>query len=121
MLDRKVKPSEASVNERVVQMSKAKLELAELREIEKIRETAWWNIRVSRLEEKLENVNQSLNNFQTMTERDMLLHLAERLMLTTELNSIEDIDNRIAYLTERINVLQQEIDERREKLGRTTA
>lgn len=121
MIPRNRKPSEEVVVQYESAVIACKQEISELEEILKIKETSFWEVRQKRLKEKFELVELELDKFQGMTERDIILFLAERLMLRKEISSNEDCASRISELRENISNYEKEIDERRKRLGTQTA
>lgn len=117
MLDRNVKPTKESIERREAWLVSAENELAELYELQKMKDSAWWKIRCDRLRKKLDTIEARLDTFETMEPRAIELHLAERLMLRTELKTDGEIEAGIERLESSIALARQEIGERRERLG----
>lgn len=111
-----IKPSEKNIEDYQKSLSMYEAKFNELKEVYKIKESEWWKIRQRILGKKLENIERHLDNFQKMSERDILLYLAERVMIRTELKTEQDLETEILVVDKKIQDLREKINDRRQRL-----
>lgn len=89
--------------------------LAELHDLKGMEDSAWWRTRTKKLNEKLAVVESVLFDFEKLTDRTILLYLAEWKLLRTELMTPGDIELEIARLEKELSETTASIDERKKR------
>jgi len=116
MDNRMRKPVEENLEADESFLIKKSIELSELRQLQGMKETNGWMIRTGRIRKRLESVEKQLMEFDKMTDRLILLNLAEWKMLRHELSLPNDIDADIEVLESQIAMTQKRINERKSRL-----
>lgn len=89
--------------------------LEELRSLKGMEDSAWWRTRTKKLTEKLALVESVLMDFDRLTEKSILLYLAEWKMLRTEMMSTSDIELETAKLEKEMAETILSINERKKR------